>query len=355
MNREAFHQVTGEKRLVDYLRHHYERQLTSVKSLRGALKLKTDQGQFLLKKVTATDKERWRLVEELSHALQERFSIPAPVRTQSGELTFDGFRHRYVLLPWIQGTEISLRKTRDWGSMSRRLAQLHQASKTFKPKHAYRKFQRVGKWLGNWKNAYRQLELFQIAAKLTRQPTETDESWIEVAGYSMSVMENLLKYFEMIDGTQVIKATSKEGKVCHGSLHRHNVLVDEQRQIHFIDWNQAALDVRTTDLAQLLLYAYHRTQSPEVMATILREYQQIAKLREEEFALIYARFLFPQRLIRVLQRVYADQTLPITAGAPSIYSAAKREEAKIGLVKCYVQMLQNEFDLTIPQIAWLNR
>lgn len=344
-----------EKRLNDYLKHHFGLHVKKVKPIRRILRIKTDMGTYALKRVHPREKERWKMVTELATHLGSRFPISAPIATRTGQLIFAGFHHKYVLLPWINAEPVSLQNKTEWVRLTRKLARFHHYSQTFTPAHAYRKLQRIGKWQAEWKHAYRQLELFQLAAKWTRKPTETDQSWLEVAGYSTGVMENLLRYFEKIKGDQCCLESAKQGKVCHGNLHPHNVLADEQKQFYLIDWNQAVFDVRTRDLAQWLLYAFHRTRSGEILTILLRSYQQISPLSEEEYALIYARFLYPERLMRVLRNIYEDQTLPITAGAPSIVSASKAEEQKLGLMKVYPRLVQEAFGVKIPQIEWLSK
>lgn len=348
--------ITAEKRLADYLKHHYRLYLEKMESMGGVLKVKTNEGSFILKKVHSKDKERWKLIHELSVFLQNRIFLPAPIMTQSGQMTFDGFHYRYVLLPWIPGKPPSLVKRKDWGKLSRHLAFFHQSTRDFEPKGtSYRKYRQAGKWSAEWKNAYRQLELFQLAAKWTGKPTQTDQSWLEVAEYHLCFMENLLKYLEKIGGDQFVKDSTKYGKACHGNLHRKNFLMDRREQIFLIDWNQMVLDVRARDIAHWLLYAYGKTRRRDVFAKILLDYQKISPLTEEEYSLIYLQLLYPRRLIRVLHNIYADQTLPITAGAPSIYSATKWEENKIQIVQEFVRILQEDLHISIPQIEWLNR
>lgn len=355
MKSEQVNQWTEERRLADYLRHHYGLNVKKAKPIRGILQLQTDIGTYVLKRVHPRGKERWKMIAELAAHLGTRFPIPTPISTQTGQITFDGFHDKYVLLPWIKANPASFRNKQDWIRLTRELARFHQYSKSFTPTHPYRKLQQIGKWQTEWKHAYRQLELYQLAAKWTGQRTETDESWLEVASYSMGIMENLLKYFEKIKGDQCCFDSAKQGKVCHGNLHPHNFLVDEKNQLYLIDWNQAIFDVRSRDLAQWLLYAFHRTGSRQILTRILQSYQHISPFTEEEYALIYARFLYPERLIGVLRNIYEDQTLPITAGAPSIVLASKVEEQKLGLMKLYPKLLEEEFAVHIPQIEWLSK
>lgn len=353
MKTDQIRQWADEKRIVDYLKHHYGLYVQKIQPIRGILRLKTDLGSYVLKRVQAKDQDRWRMIAELASYLGTRFPIPAPVVTRKGKLTFDGFHDKYVLLPWIKAEPVSFQSRQVWEQFTRKLARFHQYTKSFNPTHSYRRLQQIGKWQIEWKQAYRQLELFQLAARWTQRPTETDQSWLEVASYSLGIMENLLKYFERVDGDACCVRSMKEGKVCHGNLHPHNFLIDEKGKLYFIDWNQAVMDVRSRDLAQWLCYAFFRTKSREIIKIILRSYQEVSQFSETEYALIYARFLYPERLIKILRDIYEDQTLPITAGAPSVLAASKIEEEKLGLLKLYPELIQEEFAVNIPRIEWL--
>ena len=59
--------------------------------------------------------------------------------------------------------------------------------------------------------------------------------------------------------------------------------------------------------------------------------------------------------MRVLRNIYEDQTLPITAGAPSIVSASKAESKSSVLIKVYPRLVQEAFGVKIPQIEWLSK
>lgn len=355
MKSEQVRHWSEEKRLADYIKHHFGLSIQEAKPIRGILKLISPSGDYVLKRTHSKEKERWRMIVELAAHVGIRFPIPAPIPTQTGQLIFDGFQHSYVLLPWFKGKNVQLRRSEDWVRITQQLAFFHQVSQSFQPTHAYRKLHKLGKWQADWKHAYRQLELFHLAAKWTDQPTQTDQSWLKVAHYSLGMMENLLKYFEKMKGDQCCIESAKKGNVCHGNLHPHNMLMDDQDQFFLIDWNQAVLDVRTRDLAQWMLYAYYQTRSPELLIYLLQAYQQVSPLMEEEYALIYVRFLYPERLIRVLRSIYEDQTLPITAGAPSVIFASKVEEQKLELMKKYPELIQSAFGVNIPVIDWISQ
>jgi hypothetical protein len=58
-NKEEWAFLTGEERLDDWIRYHYGLDLVSVEPVGGVLKLETDQGFFVLKRVRMREKDRW--------------------------------------------------------------------------------------------------------------------------------------------------------------------------------------------------------------------------------------------------------------------------------------------------------
>lgn len=350
---------TGEERLEDFLKHHYGIRLQGAEPIRGVLKLETDHGRFVLKRVRRGEKDRWRLIDELAkhvaRAEPDQNRIPSPILTESAHPYFNGYRYSYVLLPWIEANPISLNTAESWKNASRALASFHQSTRGFVPAYLYRKYQHTSKWLYEWDRAYRQLEVYQLAAKWATSPTRADLSWLDTAAYTTGMMENLLEYYHKIDGDNSCRSSIQHGKVCHNNVHRHNLLTDQQKQTHFVDWNEMVLDVRTRDIAQWLLYAYGRTGSQAVLTSIIQGYQEVAPLDESEYPLIYARFLFPEKLFKVLESVYQEQTLSINSAAPTIHQAAQMEEKKVGLLRQYTALVKDHFHITIPQIDWISR
>jgi CotS family spore coat protein len=349
---------TGEERLSDLLNHHYGIRLKGAEPVRGVLKLQTDQGPFVLKRVRHGEKDRWKMVAELARHLEksgsEDIRIPGPLFTSSGRLYFHGYRFPYVVLPWLEGESLSFKRSDDWRRATRALARFHRSTSGFSPASSYRQYDRTGKWMSEWKNAYQQLEIFRLAAKWTPNPTEADQSWLETAAYISGVMENLLEYYRKISGDELCEKSIQSGKCCHNRLHRHNLLADGEGCVHFVDWNQAVLDVRTRDLAQWLFYAYGRTGSREILTAVLKAYQDVAPLEEGEYSLVYARLLFPEKLFNTLSRVYQKQDISLHSAAPDIRNAVQTEEKKAGLIHEYTDVAKEVFQVTIPKLDWLH-
>jgi CotS family spore coat protein len=349
-------ELTGEDRLEILLHYHYGIKVENAKPIRGIVRLQTDQGTYVLKRVKPGEKDRWRLIKHVAEHLKQKeeksVTIPEPLVTRTKKIYFDGFRYAYLVLPWIEGKTVSLDRLDEWAQVSESLSLLHQATSDFEPKKEHTEYSRLSARESYLKKALQQVEIFHLAAKWTSYPTDLDRTWLDISGYTIGMMENMLKYYQKIGGDQVSRETIPFGKICHSRLHRHNLLKAGERPV-FIDWNEMVLDVRAADLADWLMYAYGRTGSRDVLRAILTGYQQAAPLNEPEYSLIYAQFLFPGKLIRLLQSVYLNQTITETAAVSRVRTAIEVEEKKEGLLKMYANLVKEHFGVTIPQLDWL--
>ncbi|MBH8608348.1 phosphotransferase [Thermoactinomyces sp. CICC 10521] len=349
-------ELTGEEQLEMLLHYHYGFHVKEAKPIRGIVRLRTDQGTYVLKRVKPGEKDRWHLIKQVAEHVngkqEKRVTLPEPLDTGAKKLYFDGFRYAYVLLPWMEGETVSLSGLDEWARLSESLSLLHQATADFQPSKEHAEYSRLSAKESHLKKALQQIEIFHLAAKLTSYPSDLDRTWLDISGYTIGMMENMIKYYQKINGDEACRETVKFGKICHSRLHRHNLLQAGEQSV-FLDWNEMTLDVRTADLADWLMYAYGCTGSPGVLQAILAGYQQVAPLDESEYSLIYAQFLFPGKLTRLLQNVYLNQTLSETAAVSRVRTAIDIEEKKEGLLKMYANVVKDHFGVTIPQLDWL--
>jgi Ser/Thr protein kinase RdoA (MazF antagonist) len=349
-------EMTGEKRLPELLEHHYGLQLREAVPVGGVLKLSTDRGEFALKRVRPGEKARWILVSELARHLAEGENgprIPEPLPTDTGKVWFEGFRFAYVMLPWLKGEPIRPDTSAEWKDVSRELARLHLSTCGFKPKKPDKGLNVAGKWRKWWEKDLEQLNILRLAAKWTSTPTETDRAWLRMARYAMGVMENLLRYYEKIGGDEIAEKLLEYGRVNHGRLHRRNILRELDGTVRFVDWNEMTLDVPTGDLAAWLSYAYGRTGSSAVLAAILEGYGEIRPIGEEEHALIYARLLYPESLVRLMGKVYLGQSAENGPEVARVLAVSEMERRKTELLAMYADLAKQEFGVAVPEIDWI--
>ncbi|SMO83204.1 phosphotransferase [Melghirimyces algeriensis] len=354
---EKWTEWTGEPRLPEVLWHHYGIRLKDAHPSGGVLRLETDQGVFALKRVQESDALRWHLVKELGDYISETglIQFPVPVLTERDGIMVSGHQRRYVLLPWIKGKVYDLRTENRWPQVVRTLARFHSASKGFSPSRGMvGRWVHTGKWKNIWENLNRQIQMFKLTADLNHEPEPVDRLWLKQSAFAEGMVETAIQYLEKLGGDQVVLSTRKGGEACHCNLHRRNLVWDETGEVHFIDWNRLVLDVRSRDLARLVLYAYGRTGSLEPVENILKNYRKFAPLEEEEYSLIYAQLLFPHRLLRTLSRIYREQKVPSHLTKNDLSNSLAQEAKKEGLLREYPKLVEREFGVTMNRVDWLS-
>jgi CotS family spore coat protein len=347
---------TGEGRLTELLEHHYAFRIQDAKPAGGVLKIKTDQGTFGLKRVREREELRWRLVEELARHISEtgEHRLSVPVKTQKGRSYFSGVQHRYVVLPWIEAKVVKLNSQDDWNRTARGLAHLHMASRGFEPPKTLRSLVHAGKWTRIWEQLHRQWTMFKMASQWSEEVRPVDQLFLKYCSYGEGMLETASTYLEKLGGDRTVNSTRQGGEICHCNLHRRNVLQDDEGRLHFIDWNRAAVDVRSRDLARFALYAYGRTGSVDAAGRVLEAYQEVSPLDEKEYPLIYAQLLFPHRLMRIVDRIYREQRLGTEEAEQALNRAIRQEEEKTPLLREFPVLVKERFQTVIPRVDWLS-
>jgi len=277
-----------------------------------------------------------------------------PKATRNKKPYFDGYKYSYALFPWIDSKPITLNKLDDFGKVAESLAIFHNDSKDFEPSFGYQKLDNRGKWKKKWAKELNNCQIASLAAKMTPVPTKVDEFWTDISSYIIAIMENLLEYYQKNDCELICKESSKYSKIAHCNLNKNNILVqDLTKKVFFADLNKIMLDVRSCDIADWIFYSYGKTGKKEVITAILKAYQNISKLDENEYLLIYARLFYPCRLIEVINAVYNEGSKDISMVSKTISKLIKIENNKLIILKDFLNVLEDDFNISIPYIDWI--
>ncbi|MFK4997351.1 phosphotransferase [Bacillus sp. N9] len=95
---------------------------------------------------------------------------------------------------------------------------------------------------------------------------------------------------------------------CHHDLAYHNILITEQKEIALIDFDYAISDIRTHDVASLILRNMRVTKwDLEKALFIIKNYYKVAEPYEGEERLIHAMLRFPQDFYELGHFYYVEK------------------------------------------------
>lgn len=205
-----------------------------------------------------------------------------PIKTKNGLLKTEFENFEIVIWSYIEGEMVSEKqsKTKDFMmKLGELLARIHQSTNSLNPKE-----EKIVDFEIGFKK-----DLLTSLKKATEGVSSTDKNYDKLQKMIKPQMDNILQslvYLEEL--TEKLKEEDKLNLVvCHTDPIRHNILIDEKKIIHLVDWDSAIFAPFEQDVWFYLNDKY--------LEYFIQSYQQIRKIDEinEDFVA----FLFYNRVL----------------------------------------------------------
>lgn len=275
--------------------HDYPLHLRQIQPLRKVLYLLTAEGEFVLKRFLFGEAALRFSLAAMDHLTKSGFcGVPRILETHNGEAycVIEGIP--YFIMSFQRGEESDYRRSDHLTLATRALAELHNKSRGFSPPSAPGKIQ-YGTWIGHFRERLRQMEEYVALAKEEDSPFA--HMYREAGAYGIYEAERAIEqlcaspYLELSEQAQI------EGEFCHHDYAHHNVLIDEGSAVSVVDFDYAICDIRSHDLASLLLRNMKRSGwNGRLAQKILHHYHECSPLRTGEMELLSAMLRFPQEV-----------------------------------------------------------
>lgn len=216
----------------------------------------------------------------------------------------------YTLSEWIEGREADFQNDEDIMLASKALANLHIASRGYEPPENSKLKTDLGRWpylmdkritsFGKMKNMVR---------KKKNKKTDFDIQYIN----SMDFYKDLgIKAMEILKESEYENLCMLEEETkgfCHHDFTYHNIIMGENEKVNIVDFDYCKREVRVYDLANFIIKVLKRREwDIEVCKKIIDSYNQVEPLKEEEYRILYAFLVFPQRFWRLCNRYYYNES-----------------------------------------------
>ena len=277
--------------------------------VRAVWLVETEAGLKCLKKVDY-DQMRLRFI----HAAQEHLARggfatgPRFLISPIGLPFVEYGRDLYLLMDWISGHECDFHDDGELGTTSRALAEIHVASRGFKPNRRMDPSRNWGKWTRKFQEHSQ--DLLEWESRINQKPAMTsfDVRFDFVVDHFYHQASQAVKTLARSGYRAITAAAREEGGFCHGDFHNRNVIIGDDGKAYTIDFDSCTCDIRARDIAEFLIKILNRCSwDPEVARVILRNYHDRSPLSPQEYAVIYARVQFPQKFWRICDRYYGGK------------------------------------------------
>lgn len=258
--------------------------------VRSIFILNTDKGMKILKKVDYSEEEIMFIYNSLNkirelypHVINFKESIfNKPYIEYEGGL--------YVVIDIIEGRECVFENPIDLMRASGALARLHIAGENIGVE--YEKRNNLGKMIDRFRSKMLDMEKYKEIALMHKNKKEFDRVYLEYADYYIDYIKEAISQLE---NSSYLELCGKYHTLCHHDLAHHNILMGNDDEVYFIDFDYSIIDLPYHDISNMLTKAIkHNGWDINIAENIMEAYMEKKPMSKDEINILYGFLLFPQ-------------------------------------------------------------
>lgn len=278
------------------IKQEYNIEAKEIEKIKGAYRIEAEDKVYCLKVVKYELPHFLFILSAINHLNRNGFKYaPQIIKTVEDKeyISIGGF-FAYITY-WLKGREISYDNPIELSLAARKLAELHKASQGFLVEEYMKP--RVG-WL-KWIEVYR-TRRGEILDFRDRIYAKKDKTLFDF--YFLQLMEEALEQCDksidnLCSSRYEIRMLEeiKNCSFCHHDYAHHNILIGDNNELNIIDFDYCILDTHLHDLSSLLIRTMKYDKwNEERMKIILKSYNEIYPLKQDEIPIMAAFMEFPQ-------------------------------------------------------------
>ncbi|SHK06840.1 spore coat protein I [Hathewaya proteolytica DSM 3090] len=216
----------------------------------------------------------------------------------------------YTLSRWIEGREADFQNDDDILMASKALANFNIASRGYEPPENSTVKTDIGKWPSIMEKRIQSFEKnLTMSKKKKKKLPEFDEIYLlnknfykDLAIKALDIL-NTSAYKALCDEELEVKG------LCHHDFTYHNIIISPDNEVNIVDFDYCKREIRVFDLATFITKVLKRRNwDINICKNIIDGYNSVSPLRPEEYKVLYAFLMFPQRFWRICNRFYYNET-----------------------------------------------
>ena len=283
----------------------YNIEVSGIKKIRGAVLCDTDEGVFLLKEVRFSE-YKMQVVNSLQECLIRKGydTIDKILKNKEGQMltkTEDG--SSYILKKWFLGKECDVKKEKEILQAVREMAKLHLFMRMPQEKEQWDKFH------GNdLRDVYlrRNKEFRKIRTFIRKKAVKGmfEDEVLKNFEKIYAAAEETAGYLERSHYHELYEKSIEQGRIIHGEYNYHNVIL-LQRGSAVTNFEHCCLNIQAEDLYYFMRKVMEKYKwNIRLGKEMINSYRQICPLEKEEMDYIAMRFLYPEKIWKIVNMYY---------------------------------------------------
>jgi CotS family spore coat protein len=244
------------------------------------------------------------------HLINNGFSnIDRYLMTEGGNPYVEYGDDLYVITEWVEGRECDFRNHYETMRSASTLARLHEASRGYELIDGAKLKSDLGRWHHLMTKRRDGLKKMKSMAENRLDKTEFDKIFIDNVDLYVGLANEAIETLNRSAYDEVVKNTLNEKIFCHHDYTYHNIILDRDDKVFVIDFDYCKYEVRSYDISSFLTKVLKRNAwTFELTTEIINEYNSVNPIMDDEYMVILAFLKFPQRLWRLANRYYYNES-----------------------------------------------
>ncbi len=287
----------------------FDIKIESLKPNRGVYLLKTNKGMRCLKKINYGIQKLLFVYGAKEHLMAQGFT-----RVDKYFLNTEGHPYAivnddiYTLSEWLEGREADFRNKEDLVIAAENLAYMHLASRGYEPPENSKLKTDLGRWPHLMEKRVRALDKMRDTARKRNNKNNFEMNYIKSVQFYKELGKRAIKVLKDSKYDELCRIAEEEKSFCHHDYTYHNIIIDEDNCVNVIDFDYCKREVRAYDVSSFMIKVLKRVDwNIEIGNLILDSYNKIYPLSDDDYRVLFAFLLFPQRYWRLANRYYYNE------------------------------------------------
>lgn len=283
--------------------------IESLKPNKGVYFLKTNQGDKCLKKINYGIQKLLFVYSAKEHLINNGFS-----RVDKYCLNIEGNPYAivnediYTLSDWIEGRECDFHNKEDLINASKNLAYMHLASIGYEPPENSKLKTDLGRWHHLMEKRIKSFDKMRDMARKSSKKSDFDFNYIKNMDFFKDVGRRAMNILQESSYLELCRLAEEEKGFCHHDYTYNNIVIDNNNEINIIDFDYCKREIKTFDISNYMIKVLKRNDWDfEFAKLIIDSYNSVFPLKEEEYKVLFAFLVFPQRFWRLCNRYYYNE------------------------------------------------
>jgi CotS family spore coat protein len=283
--------------------------IETIKANKGVYYLKTNKGERCLKKINYGPQKLLFVYGAKEHLIKNGFdNVDRYFLNTEGEPYAIVNEDLYTLSEWLGGRECDFHSIDEVRLAAKALARMHEASKGYEPPENSKLKSDLGRWTQLMAKRIKSFDKMRDMLRKKSNKSDFDVLYLRSMDFYKEIGIKALNCLEASSYYELCAIAERDKSFCHHDYTYHNIVLNDKEDVYVIDFDFCKREVRTFDISNFMIKVLKRVNwDINYARAIIDEYNNVSKLDNDEYKVLFAYLQFPQRYWRLANRYYYNE------------------------------------------------